>query len=98
LCAKLHRYIGRDISVTGAHQYACVGVTIGSTETTVGPNEFRRLHAACLELASQSNVPSIRDRWLAMAQGWFELADNGDQLPEAPGSSPGLNLLQTRPH
>ena len=45
----------------------------------MGPNEFRRLHAACLDLAGQSNVPGIRDRWLAMAQGWIELADNDDQ-------------------
>ena len=98
LGSKLHRYIERDMPVSGAHQYICVGATIGSTETTMGPNEFRCLHAACLDLAGQLNVPGIRDRWLAMAQGWIELADNGDQLPEAPGSLPGLNLLQTRPH
>jgi hypothetical protein len=64
----------------------------------MGPNEFRRLHAACLDLAGQSNVPGIRDRWLAMAQGWIELADNGDQSSEAPGSSPVINLVQTRLH
>jgi hypothetical protein len=50
----------------------------------MGPNEFRRLRAACLDLAGQSNVPGIRDRWLTMAEGWVELADNVDRLSEAP--------------
>jgi hypothetical protein len=50
----------------------------------MGPNEFRRLHAACLDLAGQSNAPGIRDRWLAMAQGWVELANDVDQSPQVP--------------
>jgi hypothetical protein len=64
----------------------------------MGPNEFWRVHAACLDLAGQSNVPDIRDRWLAMVQGWIELADNGDQSPQAPGNSPVLDLVHTRRH
>jgi hypothetical protein len=51
----------------------------------MGPNEFRRLQAACLDLAGQSNVPGIRDRWLTMAEGWVELADNVDQSLQSPG-------------
>jgi hypothetical protein len=50
----------------------------------MGLNEFRRLQAACLDLAGQSNVPGIRDRWLTMAQGWVELADNVDQSLQSP--------------
>ena len=50
----------------------------------MGPNEFRRLQAACLDLAGQSNVPGIRDRWLTMAEGWVELADKVDRSSEAP--------------
>jgi hypothetical protein len=46
----------------------------------MGPNEFRRLHAACLELAGH-NVPAVRDRWLTMARGWIELVDKVDQPP-----------------
>jgi hypothetical protein len=60
-----------------------VGVAIGLTEATMGPNEFRRMYAACLDLAGQSNVPGMRDRWLAMAQGWVELANNDDRSPQA---------------
>jgi hypothetical protein len=53
----------------------CVCRRDGATEAIMSPNELRRLHAACLDLAGQSNVPGIRDHWLAMAQGWFELVD-----------------------
>jgi hypothetical protein len=42
---------------------------------TVGPDEYRRLHAACLDLADQSNVPGMRLRWLTMAQGWIDFAN-----------------------
>jgi hypothetical protein len=50
----------------------------------MGPNEFRRLQAACLDLAGQSTVPGIRDHWLTMAEGWVELADNVDRSTAAP--------------
>ena len=63
----------------------------------MGPNELRRLHAACLDLAGQSNVPGTRDHWLAMAQGWFELVDNDDQLPQSPRNLPVLNPMQIKP-
>jgi hypothetical protein len=50
----------------------------------MGPNEFLRLQAACLDLAGQSNVPGIRDRWLTMAEGWVELAGKVDRSSEEP--------------
>jgi hypothetical protein len=46
---------------------------------TMGPDEYRRLHAVCLDLADQSNVADVRLRWLTMAQGWIELAN---ELPQ----------------
>jgi hypothetical protein len=37
-------------------------------------DEYRRLHAACLDMARQSSLPDVRDRWLAMATVWLERA------------------------
>ena len=61
----------------------------------MGPDEFRRLHAACLDLAGHSNVPAIRDRWLTMAQGWIDLVDKVDQ-----SSQPAQKLARSelQPH
>jgi hypothetical protein len=63
----------------------------------MGPDEFR-LHVACLDLAGQSNVPGIRDRWLTMAEGWVVLADDADRSPEAPRKFASSNLMQIKPH
>jgi hypothetical protein len=30
-------------------------------------DEYRRLHATCLQMAEQSNSPDVRARWLALA-------------------------------
>jgi hypothetical protein len=32
------------------------------------PDEYRRLHATCLQMAEQSNLPDVRARWLALAK------------------------------
>ena len=37
-------------------------------------DEYRRLYAACIAMARQSSLPSVRDRWLAMAAVWLERA------------------------
>jgi len=47
----------------------------------MGSDEYRRLHAACLDLADRSNVSGVRLHWLAMAQGWIELADQPSDSP-----------------
>jgi hypothetical protein len=41
----------------------------------MGPDEYRRLHAACLDLAGKSSVLGVRLHWLTMAQGWIDLAN-----------------------
>ena len=32
------------------------------------PDEYRRLHATCLTMAEQSNLPDVRARWLVLAK------------------------------
>jgi hypothetical protein len=39
-------------------------------EGYMSQDEYRRLHAACLDMARQSIVPDVRARWLAMADVW----------------------------
>jgi hypothetical protein len=73
----------------------------GVKRETMGPDEYRRLHAVCLDLADQSNVPNIRVRWLTMAQGWIELANEGDgslqrAWPQFCGSN--VTLIKQRRH
>jgi hypothetical protein len=36
------------------------------------PDEYRRLHAACLVMARQSKLPQVQARWLVMAQASLE--------------------------
>ena len=70
--------------MASTRQYVSVSTRqLARRRKPMGPNEFRRLHAACLDLAGQSNVPGIRDRWLTMAEGWVELAENVDRSSEA---------------
>ena len=64
-------YIEQDIPTKGTRRYP----VSGTMESSMGPDEYRRLHAVCLDLADQSNVPDVRLRWLTMAQGWIELAN-----------------------
>ena len=35
---------------------------------------YRRLHAACLAMAQQSDLPDIQARWLKLAEAWFNVA------------------------
>ena len=37
-------------------------------------DEYRRLHAACVAMAEQSDLPDAKVRWLALAQACFSLA------------------------
>ena len=37
-------------------------------------DEYRRLHAACVAMAGQSDLPDAKVRWLALAQACFSLA------------------------
>jgi hypothetical protein len=37
-------------------------------------DEYRRVHAACLDMARQSGLPDVWDRWPAMATVWLERA------------------------
>jgi hypothetical protein len=43
-------------------------------------------------------VPGMRDRWLTMAEGWVELADNVDRSSEAPRQFAPSKLLQIKPY
>ena len=36
-------------------------------------DEYRRLHAVCLIMAEQSNLPDVQARWHALAQACFSL-------------------------
>jgi hypothetical protein len=38
------------------------------------PDEYRRVYAACLTMAEQSNSPDARARWLALAKDCKNLA------------------------
>jgi hypothetical protein len=38
------------------------------------PDEYRRLHAACLTMALQSDLPNVQNRWLALAQACSSIA------------------------
>ena len=58
-------------------------------------DEYRRLHAVCLTMAQQSNLPDLRARWLALATGYEDLLwDSGaserqskrHRVPEHAGS------------
>jgi hypothetical protein len=37
-------------------------------------DEYRRLHAAFLAMAEQSDLPDVQTRWLTLAQACFGLA------------------------
>jgi hypothetical protein len=52
-------------------------------------DEYRRLHAACLDMARQSSLPDVRARWLAMADVWLKCAielGNGSRGVEERGA------------
>lgn len=36
-------------------------------------DEYRRLHAVCITIAEQCNLPDVRTRWLALAQNCLSL-------------------------
>jgi hypothetical protein len=38
------------------------------------PDEYRRLHEACLAMAKQSPTPDVQARWQAMAEVWRKRA------------------------
>jgi hypothetical protein len=38
-------------------------------------DEYRRLHATCLTMAEQSNLPDARARWLALAKDCENLVE-----------------------
>jgi hypothetical protein len=40
----------------------------------MGSDEYRRLRAAFLTMAQQSDLPNVQARWLALAQACFSLA------------------------
>jgi hypothetical protein len=47
-------------------------------------DEYRRLNAACLCMAWQSDLPAVRARWLSIAQAWLELSNDAyDVQPNA---------------
>ena len=53
-------------------------------------DEYCRLHAACLAMAEQCNLPDVHARWLAMAKTWSNLANDADcQRRTAPPSQLG---------
>ena len=37
-------------------------------------DDYRRLHAVCLDMGKQSTEPDIQARWLAAADAWLKLA------------------------
>jgi hypothetical protein len=37
-------------------------------------DEYRRIHAVCLDMAKQSSVREVKARWLAMAETCLKLA------------------------
>jgi hypothetical protein len=43
----------------------------------MGSDEYRRLRAAFLTMAQQSDLPNVQARWLALAQACFSLATRG---------------------
>jgi hypothetical protein len=47
----------------------------GMMEATMRSDEYRRLYAACLTMAQQSELPNVQARWLTMAQAWLNRAD-----------------------
>jgi hypothetical protein len=58
-------------------------------------DEYRRLHAACLDMARQSSVPELRARWLAMADAWvkraIELRDGSGSVEKRSAAAPRLH-------
>jgi hypothetical protein len=62
---------------------------------TVSYDEYRRLHAACIDMASQSNMPDLRARWLAMADVWLrraiELRDGSGHIDQRSLVAPRLH-------
>jgi hypothetical protein len=49
-------------------------------------DEYRRLYAACLTMANQSNLPDVRARWLTLAKDcddafWNSKAGDGRSKP-----------------
>jgi hypothetical protein len=38
------------------------------------PDQYRRLHAACVAMAKQSTTPDVQTRWQAMADAWLKRA------------------------
>jgi hypothetical protein len=60
-----------------------------SVEATMRTDEYRRLHAACLAMAQQCNLPDLQARWLAMAKTWSNLANDTDfERRPSPSSRP----------
>ena len=45
---------------------------------------YRRLHAACLAMAQQSDLPDIQARWLKLAEAWFNVATRVDDTKPPP--------------
>jgi hypothetical protein len=48
--------------------------------------EYHRLYAACIAMAGQASLPSVRDRWLAMAAAWLERAADYETQNHRPRS------------
>ena len=42
-------------------------------------NDYSRLHAACLVMARQPNLPGVQARWLVMAETSLDLANIVDK-------------------
>jgi hypothetical protein len=40
----------------------------------VRPDDYHRLHVACLAIAKQFTEPDLRARWSAAADAWLKLA------------------------
>ena len=56
---------------------------------------YRRLHAACLAMARQSDLPDIQARWLKLAEAWFNVATGVDDTK--PLSQHSVTLAGAQP-
>jgi hypothetical protein len=45
------------------------------------PDEHRRLREECMAMATQSNLPNVQARWLALAQAWSRHRHNRSVNP-----------------
>ena len=44
------------------------------------PEGYRRLYEVCREMALQSDSENLQDRWLKMAQGWLDRANDPNNM------------------